>query len=259
MMPVFIGTSGWAYREWRSRFYPAQLRTVDQLAFYVTRFASVEINGTAYRTPTADTVRRWSEAMPAGFIAAVKLAHGITHYRRLRHCRGSLVRFMTVARELGAHRGPVLAQLPPGFGPDLGLLRDFLDEAREVMADPAWPLVVEFRHPGWITEQTAAVLDGAGATWCLADMPDCPTHEPTPRAGVLYVRRHGTTGKYRGSYEDRLLRQDADLLGAWAERGGSAYAYFNNTADGAAVEDALRLQELVAAASGARRERGTAP
>lgn len=254
-MPVFIGTSGWAYREWRTRFYPAQLRTVDQLAFYVSRLGSVEINGSAYRTPLPATVRRWSAVMPPGFVAAVKLAHGITHYRRLRHCGPALGQFMAVARELGAHRGPVLAQLPPGLAPDLGLLRDFLSEARAAMADPTWALVVEFRHPGWLDERTAAVLDDGNATWCVADMPECRNDRPTPRAGVLYIRRHGTTGKYRGSYDDRLLRQDAERMSAWSAGGGDAYAFFNNTADGAAVADALRLQELVVADAGSLRER----
>ncbi len=50
-MPIFIGTSGWAYRHWQGGFYPAGLKSAAQLAHYVQHFNAVEINGTAYRTP----------------------------------------------------------------------------------------------------------------------------------------------------------------------------------------------------------------
>lgn len=244
-MAVFIGTSGWAYREWRGVFYPPRLQPDEQLAHYVTQFSAVEINGTAYRTPDGATVRRWRETMPQGFIAALKLSHAITHFHRLREVGALLEDFVISARLLGERLGPLLAQLPPGLAPDHTCLRDFLREARAVMADPSWPLVVEFRHPGWIDERTAAILSEAQATWCVADMPICPVTRPPGPAGVLYLRRHGTAGKYCGSYSDEALLADARQLCAWSERGGDAFAFFNNTADGAAIRDARRLQELV--------------
>jgi uncharacterized protein YecE (DUF72 family) len=244
-MAIFIGTSGWAYREWRGVFYPPRLQPDEQLAHYVTQFTAVEINGTAYRTPDSATVRRWRETMPPGFIAALKLSHGVTHFHRLRETGALLEDFVISARLLGERLGPLLAQLPPGFAPDHACLRDFLAEARAVMADPSWPLVIEFRHPGWIDERTAEILTQAHATWCVADMPVCPVTRPPSDLGVLYLRRHGTAGKYCGSYSDEALLADARLLCAWSGRNADAFAFFNNTADGAAIRDARRLQELV--------------
>lgn len=249
-MAIFIGTSGWSYHEWRGGFYPQGMKAEQYLVHYATRFATVEINGTAYRTPTVETVRRWSDSMPPGFIAAVKLSHAITHFHRLRDCQALLLEFLASVHHLGEHLGPVLAQLPPGFAPDLGLLRDFLAMVRTVMADSVRPLVVEFRHPGWLNEKTAQILAQAEATWCVADMPVCPVDGPLPGSRVLYLRRHGPDGRYRGSYADAVLQHDADRLCTWAERGLDAFAYFNNTADGAAVRDARRLQELVTASRG---------
>lgn len=246
-MSISIGTSGWAYREWQGGFYPPGLKAEAQLAHYVTHFTAIEINGTAYRTPTSETVQRWSATMPSGFTAAVKLSHAITHHHRLRDCDTLLEEFISSVRHLGGNRGPVLAQLPPGFAPDHVRLRDFLSLARLAMADPRWPLVIEFRHPDWITDRTERLLDEAHATWCLADMPVCPVTRPTVGASVLYLRRHGTDGRYRGSYSDQALQADADLICAWAAKGRDTFTFFNNTADGAAVHDARRLQGLVAA------------
>ena len=51
---IWIGTSGWMYRDWNGRFYPADLPARDQLAFYTRRFPTVEINRSFYRWPTRD-------------------------------------------------------------------------------------------------------------------------------------------------------------------------------------------------------------
>ncbi|HEX3135849.1 MAG TPA: DUF72 domain-containing protein [Planctomycetota bacterium] len=255
-MSISIGTSGWAYREWQGGFYPPGLKPVAQLAHYVQHFNAVEINSTAYRTPSHETVHRWSATMPVGFTAAVKLSHAITHAHRLRDADAMLAEFIASVRHFGDRRGPVLAQLPPGFAPDHVRLRDFLAAARSIMADPQWPLVIEFRHPEWITERTERLLDDAHASWCLGDMPMCPVTRPTAGAALLYLRRHGTDGRYRGSYDDQALQQDAELLCAWATNGVPVYAFFNNTADGAAVHNARRLQYLVAGRCG-RLERAT--
>lgn len=255
-MPICIGTSGWAYREWQGGFYPAGLKAEAQLAHYVTHFNAVEINGTAYRTPSHEIMQRWSATMPAGFIAAVKLSHAITHDRRLRDSETLLEEFIASVRHLGDSRGPVLAQLPPGFAPDHVRLRDFLATTRSLMADHQWPLVIEFRHAEWITDHTERVLTDAHASWCLADMPVCRVTRPMAGAPILYLRRHGIDGRYYGSYDDQTLQQDAELICESASKGVPTYAFFNNTADGAAVHDARRLQYLVAGRCG-RLERPT--
>jgi uncharacterized protein YecE (DUF72 family) len=41
-----IGCSGWQYRSWRGRFYPADLPMSQWLDFYTGTFDTVEINNT---------------------------------------------------------------------------------------------------------------------------------------------------------------------------------------------------------------------
>jgi uncharacterized protein YecE (DUF72 family) len=245
-MSIHIGTSGWAYREWRGFFYPPKMRPEALLRHYAQEFRSVEINGTAYRTPTPQTVEAWRSALPPGFIAAVKMAHAVTHRRHLRHAQRELVEYFAAVGLLGDRRGPVLVQLPPSLGPDLGLLRDFLQLARAAMADPAWKLVLEFRQPGWISGAVEQLLGDQRATWCLSDIPVNPVDRPTAGADLVYLRRHGTEAGYRGSYGEAALHRDAELIAAWAARGAEVFAFFNNTADGSAIADARRLRRMLA-------------
>ena len=62
---ILVGTSGWSYRHWRGTFYPEHLAGNAILAYYVERFATVEINRTFYSLPQATTIDRWRET-PSG-------------------------------------------------------------------------------------------------------------------------------------------------------------------------------------------------
>lgn len=48
-MALWVGTSGYAYPEWRGSFYPEKMQTAKMLPYYAERFATVEINNTFYR------------------------------------------------------------------------------------------------------------------------------------------------------------------------------------------------------------------
>src|SRR4051812_43835217 len=45
-MRVRVGTSGYAYKEWKGTFYPSDLKAADFLSYYATRLKAVEINNT---------------------------------------------------------------------------------------------------------------------------------------------------------------------------------------------------------------------
>lgn len=72
MKAIRIGCSGWNYRHWRGRFYPAGLPQRDWLAFYATHFDTVEINNSFYRLPSAETFAKWRDQAPPGFCYSVK-------------------------------------------------------------------------------------------------------------------------------------------------------------------------------------------
>jgi uncharacterized protein YecE (DUF72 family) len=52
---ILVGTSGWQYRDWRERFYPAKLPQRLWLEHFAERFATVEVNNAFYRLPERDS------------------------------------------------------------------------------------------------------------------------------------------------------------------------------------------------------------
>src|SRR5688500_1152854 len=56
---IWLGTSGWQYRDWRGPVYPPKLKQAAWLEHYVTLFDTVEVNNAFYRLPTAETFAAW--------------------------------------------------------------------------------------------------------------------------------------------------------------------------------------------------------
>ncbi|MBA7655109.1 hypothetical protein ES703_63006 [subsurface metagenome] len=88
MSVYYIGTSGWHYDHWRSRFYPEKLAKADWLEFYAGHFTTVELNNSFYRLPSEDTFANWHDSSPANFTFAVKVSRFITHIKRLKDDQG---------------------------------------------------------------------------------------------------------------------------------------------------------------------------
>jgi hypothetical protein len=78
---ILIGTSGWTYDGWRGRFYPDAIPEKDWLRFYAEQFATTEINGSFYRTPSLEAVRHWRDVKD--FVFSWKASKFITHWKRL--------------------------------------------------------------------------------------------------------------------------------------------------------------------------------
>ena len=83
MKPVHIGCSGWNYAHWRGRVYPDDLSPSRWLERYVTLFDTVEVNATFYGFQSQETVARWVDVAPDGFVFAIKASRYLTHVKRL--------------------------------------------------------------------------------------------------------------------------------------------------------------------------------
>ncbi|MBI4611794.1 MAG: DUF72 domain-containing protein, partial [Candidatus Rokubacteria bacterium] len=248
---VFIGTSGYAYPHWRGLFYPERLAQREWLRFYAGCFATVELNNPFYRLPEAKTFRAWRDAVPKGFVCAVKASRYITHIKRLKDPEEPLGTFLARARLLEHALGPVLFQLPGNFHADLLRLDHFLDALARQRFVQGLRAVLEVRHPSWLERQATDRLATAGVALCLADWAECPVEGPVT-ADFVYVRRHGTSVRYGGSYPTRRLKEDARQIGGWLREGRDVYVYFNNDEAAFAVQDSRRLLELVGQSEGAR-------
>jgi uncharacterized protein YecE (DUF72 family) len=245
-----IGCSGWNYASWKGRFYPVEVRAPLWLHYYATQFDTVEVNNTFYRLPSASTFAGWRAATPDGFTMAVKASRYLTHLKRLRDPEEPVQRLFDHASALGPRLGPVLYQLPARFTIDLprleGLLRVLppsihVDGARRRHRVSH---VFEFRDTSWYVDDTFALLAEHGASLCLHDKAGSAIDAPAV-GPVVYVRFHGTSGKYHGSYAAAEIEAWAARLAEYWRQGRDVYAYFNNDPEAVATENARDLRARV--------------
>src|SRR5947209_5291389 len=112
-MNLYVGTSGYSYKEWKGSFYPEDLPDKRMLHFYGEQFRSVEINNTFYRMPKESVLENWATEVPSEFKFVLKASQRITHMRRLKDANDDVTYLLKVAGALKAHLGPLLFQLPP--------------------------------------------------------------------------------------------------------------------------------------------------
>ena len=209
----------------------------SHLVRYSQVFSAVEINSTFHRPHRASTFERWAASVPRGFRFSVKLPRTITHEARLAGVEALIDRFCAEAGALGPKLGCVLVQLPPSLRFDAPVARAALAALR---ARFACLLACEARHGSWFGAEATALLRELGVTRVIADP---PAGEPGPYAAsapVAYVRLHGSPRIYFSSYEPERLAQVREWLAAQP----AAWCIFDNTASGAAMENALDLRDL---------------
>jgi uncharacterized protein YecE (DUF72 family) len=240
MARILIGTSGWHYESWRGPFFPKGLLLKDQLQFYASQFATTELNGVFYRTPTPAAVKAWRQQTGGDFVFAWKASKFITHWKRLSEKSvNSLELLEDRLSLLGNKAGPILFQLPPNFAVDLGRLEAFLE-----LLSAKRRYSFEFRHDSWYTPKVFRLLARQNISLCISDHHDAPS--PWKRtADFAYVRGHGPGGRYRGHYSPDALSEWARRIRSWRKQGCDVYVYFDNDQKSAAPADALRLRQLL--------------
>lgn len=242
MLPVHVGCSGWAYRDWRERFYPAGCPQARWLSSYAERFETVELNTTFYRLARPEAVARWVRETPPQFLFAAKASRYLTHMKRLTDLSRGVERFYASIAPLveSGKLGPVIWQLPESFHRDDARLA----AALEAIADlPPRRHAFEFRHESWFAPEVEALLRAHGVALVIGDTPQRPFQTLALTAGFTVVRFHfGRRGR-RGNYSEAELRAWAARLREW--RGEvEVFAYFNNDWEAFAPRNAARLREL---------------
>ena len=236
MGEIRIGCSGWNYEDWRERVYPKGLPPRRWLEHYASLFDTVEINNTFYRLPSAQAFDAWRKQAPPEFCYVLKFSRYGSHLKRLKDPRATIQRFLQVTRRLKKFLGPILVQLPPNWNVDTDRLQEFLKAAPR---SRRWAF--EFRDPSWLCEEVFAILQKYNAALCIHDM--IADHPRRITADWVYLRLHGN--HYSGSYSPDILKAQARWIKHRLGDGQDVFAYFNNDAQGYAVDNAIQLKQYV--------------
>lgn len=236
-MNLYVGTSGYSYKEWKGPFYPEDLPDKQLLSFYGERFRTVEINNTFYRMPKASVLEAWAREVPADFKFVLKASQRITHMQRLKDTDGSVAFLLQVAGALKEKLGPLLFQLPPYLKKDPARLRDFLP-----LIPQGQRAAFEFRHQSWFDEEVFGLLREHHAALCIAEAEndlEIP-FVATADWGYLRLRRPDYGDAELKSWVERLRQQ------AWQE----VFVFFKHEEAGKGPKMAKRFLELAAGSPG---------
>lgn len=229
-MRIRTGMSGYAYKEWKGSFYPADLPADAMLRHYATRFGTVEINNTFYRLPRESVLLDWGAQVPEDFLFCLKASRRITHDHRLLDT-GSLMEFLLQNLSvLGPKRGPTLFQMPPNMKKDVPRLREFLS-----LVPKRWRAAFEWRHPSWFDEEVYDLLRAHGAALVTAEGEDgAGPLVATTSWGYLRLHRSGYAEADLAAWRDRIRAQP------WDE----AFVFFKHEEEIAGPATGLRFREL---------------
>jgi uncharacterized protein YecE (DUF72 family) len=241
--PIRTGTCSFADEALTKVFYPPGVRTgAARLAHYATVFDTVEIDSTFYRLQPPETVEKWADAVPDGFVFHVKAfapmtRHGVKHEvlpeplatmlaaddrgrvermpREARAVAFQLFREMVEPLREAGQLGSILLQLAPYVVVKPASF-EYLEWARDQL--DGYDVQVEFRHRSWFDEDnrahTLSFLEEHGLGNVIVDAPRSEAKNLIPTVVALtsptaYLRFHGRNAK------------------TWNVRGGSAADRFD--------------------------------
>jgi uncharacterized protein YecE (DUF72 family) len=230
-MNLYVGTSGYSYKEWKGSFYPEDLPQKQMLRYYGEHFTTVEINNTFYRMPNESLLEGWAGEVPENFKFVLKAPQQITHIKRLKETDSAVSHLFNVARRLGGRLGPVLFQLPPNMKKDAPRLRDFL-----ALLPPGNRTAFEFRHQSWFDAEIFGLLRERQAALCIAEAEndlEIP-FESTADFGYLRLRRPDYGDEELKNWTERVKSQ------GWKE----AFVFFKHEDAGMGPKFGKRFLEL---------------
>jgi uncharacterized protein YecE (DUF72 family) len=231
-MNLYVGTSGYSYKEWKGAFYPKDLPAKGMLRYYGERFRTVEINNTFYRMPKASVLETWAAEVPADFKFVLKASQRITHMQRLKEVNDSVSYLLETAGVLAERLGPLLFQLPPNMKKDAPRLRDFLALL------PRGRAALEFRHASWFDDEVFDLLREHQVALCIAEAEDGVEVPFLPTADFGYLRLR------RPDYGDPELRAWIDRVRQPTWR--NVFVFFKHEDEGKGPQMASRFLTLAA-------------
>jgi uncharacterized protein YecE (DUF72 family) len=253
---ILVGTSSWADPGFVKEWYPKGMAARERLPWYAERFETVELNSSFYAMPDRNTVHKWVEDTPDGFVFDVKVHRALSRHAatldslppdmregveatgrgRVRltpeleiELANRLVEETSPLAEAGK-LGAFLIQLTPAFGPGRHELEE-LDRVVEALSPH--PVAVELRHRGWVRdkrrERTFGWFSEHGIAFVCVDAPPGDHFSIMPsgldavtRDDLAYLRLHGrnTDGYLKGrSVAERFgWRYDDEELEEVADR-----------------------------------------
>jgi len=240
---LFIGTSGWVYSHWEGIFYPEDLSSKDKLKYFSQHFKTAEVNYSFYHLPKLTTYQNWYSQTPKDFLFSLKASRFITHIKRLKGVKRAWKTFIKNALNLEEKLGPILFQFPPNFKATEENIKRLEEFLKFIYTSLRLRFAFEFRNKSWCDKKIYEILKKYKIAWVIADSPEYPRVDMVT-ADFVYIRMHGSKVLFNSKYTKKELKDLAQKIKKWQKQGLDIYCYFNNDAQGFAIENAKQLLKL---------------
>ncbi len=294
---IRIGTCSWTEKTLlkSGEFYPPDIKSArDRLNFYADHFNTVEVDSSYYAIPSEQNAMLWAERTPEQFTFHFKAYGALTgHGVDPRSMPKDILSLLTLKEKnkqrIYIKEHEVIKAIGERFVNALGPLRKSNKLGVLVFQYPQWfhfnpsnfeyilfckelmdniPLVIEFRHGSWLTDNRAKIvfdfLNKNNLSYVTADEPQYGSlatvpYLPEVTGEIAYFRFHGrntqnwlkkgveTSLRYSYLYSDSELKEFAGSVRRLNRKAKKTYAMFNNCHGGFAVRNAMRLNKLLAA------------
>ena len=262
---LYIGTSGWSYKDWVGSFYPrSQSTTFDCLGFYSDYFNSVEVNSTYYTYINPRIAESWINKVEQkdDLLFAVKLHQDFTHIKKFSNEKINSVKLILDKLNKAERLGGLLIQFPYSFmlnKENAYHVKNLIDIFSE------YDKFIEVRHNSWFIERFFNFLKENKSSLCTIDQPvigQAVDFNPVVIGENAYVRLHGRNeeawmhsmnnfGKEQ-SYEQKSERYNylyspAEIIDIGSrikemfDKAKKIFIFFNNHPKGDAVANAFEL------------------
>ena len=234
---LYIGCSGFHYKEWKSFFYPDGLPQTKWFQFYCAHYNTLQLNTTFYKFPTEKSLAKWYNTSPDDFMFSVKAPKAITHFKKFNDCERLLEDFYNAAQQgLQQKLGCILFQLPPQLVYSEHLLHKLIESMHK-----GYKNVIEFRHASWWNEDVYKKLKEHNIIFCGESYPKL-FDEIISTNKNIYYRFHGVPVLYKSLYSEEFVAKIYNEIEAI--RPGEAWIYFNNTWGTSALTNSKFLQDI---------------
>ena len=242
---IYIGCSGFSYREWRGVFYPQNMPKDRWLEHYKKYFSVVELNFSFYKFPSQNITR--SLVLKAPHLRfSVKVHQKFTHLRS--YTKEDVEFFVKGLQPLIEKENLIalLFQFPESFGMN-GENWQYLERLHYDFAD--FPQAFELRNKSWMNREFFRWLDERNITLVNIDAPKELGWPVGPWVSIgefNYVRLHGRNPKkmYDYLYSDEELEEILKkILKIYQNK--PTYVFFNNTVGAKCVANAIKLKMML--------------
>lgn len=231
-MSLYVGTSGYSYKEWKGRFYPANISSKDMLAYYASRFHAVELNNTFYRLPQTSMIESWKSQVPDNFRFTAKASQRITHLKQLKDTASETRLMFQRLSAFGDRLGAVIFRLPPEMKKDFKRLETFL---KHLPANV--PSAFQLEDPTWINDDVLALLRSQNRALVVLDTEELPLNQIYKTADWGYMRLR------RVKYSESELKEWIGRMRA--QEWKNTFVFFKHEDEGTGPRLATQFLNLV--------------